>query len=75
MPPLTMSLRWITPKSLPSLATASGVPPDLATLSAIASISRATAGAVALALTSAMMASTAPLRIEEPSTSMPLIRV
>ncbi len=30
MPPLTMSFRWITPSSLPSRATASGVPPDLA---------------------------------------------
>ena len=75
MPPLTMSLRWMTPSSLPSLATASGVPPDLATLSAITSISRATSGAVVAALTSAMTASTAPLRIEAPSTSMPLMRV
>ena len=36
MPPLTMSLRWMTPSSLPSRATASGVPPDLAISSAIA---------------------------------------
>ena len=36
-----MSLRWMTPSSLPSLATASGVPPDLAIASAIAVISRA----------------------------------
>ena len=28
MPPLTMSLRWMTPSSLPSRATTSGVPPD-----------------------------------------------
>ena len=32
MPPLTMSLRWMTPSSRPSSATASGVPPDLAML-------------------------------------------
>ena len=35
IPPLTMSLRWITPKSRLSLATASGVPPSLAIRSAI----------------------------------------
>ena len=29
MPPLTMSFRWMTPSSRPSLATASGVPPGL----------------------------------------------
>ena len=27
MPPLTMSLRWMTPRSRSSFATASGVPP------------------------------------------------
>ena len=42
MPPLTMSLRWMTPSSRPSLATASGVPPDLAIASAIALTSRTT---------------------------------
>ena len=68
MPPLTMSLRWMTPSSLPSLATASGVPPAPAILAAIDSSSRTTLGAVALALQSAMTASTAPLRIEAPST-------
>ena len=45
MPPLTMSLRWMTPSSLPSLATASGVPPDLAIPSAMALTSRVELGA------------------------------
>jgi hypothetical protein len=40
MPPLTMSLRWTTPSRRPSRSTASGVPPDLATSSAIACRSR-----------------------------------
>ena len=90
MPPFTMSLRWMTPSSRPSHATAKGVPPDLAISSARAWISR-TASALTLgcktctapvavtaltdAVTAARIASTAPLRIEELSTSTPLMRV
>ncbi len=47
MPPLTMSLRWMTPSNLPSRATASGVPPPFAISSEIAWISRAVSGIVA----------------------------
>ena len=41
MPPLTMSLRWMTPSRRPSRATASGVPPARAMRSAMAWTSRA----------------------------------
>src|SRR5260370_76962 len=94
MPPLTMSLRWMTPSSRSSLATASGVPPSLAMRSAITVVWRtasetgaagnaACAPAAALRRsgpvlppsTNAMIESTAPLRMETPSRSMPLIRV
>ena len=44
MPPLTMSLSWMTPSSRPSRATASGVPPAFAISSAMAWISRTVAG-------------------------------
>ena len=40
MPPLTMSLSWMTPSSLPSLATASGVPPAFEISSAMVWTSR-----------------------------------
>jgi K+-transporting ATPase ATPase B chain len=36
MPPLMISFRWIIPSRRPSFATASGVPPDFATLSPLA---------------------------------------
>ena len=94
MPPLTMSFRWITPSSRPSLATASGVPPSLAMRSAITVVWRTASeiGAARNAVcapppalrrsgplpppsANAIIESTAPLRIETPSTSMPLIRV
>ena len=82
MPPLTMSLRWTTPSRRPSRSTASGVPPDLAISSAIAWRSRTAslAGRAPLPadidwLTWARTESTAPLRIDEPSISTPLMRV
>ena len=56
MPPLTMSLRWMTPSSRPSRATASGVPPALAISSAMAWISR-----TASALTPGCRTCTAPV--------------
>ena len=55
MPPLTMSLSWTTPSSLPSLATASGVPPDLAMPSAMVLTSRSSS-----ALTEVLRAAAAP---------------
>ena len=80
----------MTPSSRPSLATASGVPPARAIASAMALISRtASAGMVATAPRDPAgrghaacraqivrgSASTAPLRIEEPPVSTPLMRV
>ena len=74
MPPLTMSFRWMTPSMRPSLATASGVPPALR--DALDDRLRAAAAAAArLPRHGRGSASTAPLRIDEPSTSMPLMRV
>ena len=67
MPPFTMSFRWMTPKSLRSLATASGVPPVLAMRSDSAVNSDDTGDGPAQAST----ASTAPLRMDEPSRSTP----
>ena len=91
MPPFTMSFRCMTPSSFPSFATASGVPPDLAMRStmlrksrAVSAPSASTAAAAAsppaaenplAARTCPITASTAPLRMEEPSMSTPLMRV
>ncbi len=72
MPPLTMSLRWMTPRMRSSCATARGVPPDLAMRSTIDCIA---AGAARPLPACSMMASTAPLRMLWPSKSMPLMRV
>ena len=73
MPPLTMSLRWTRPSTRPFSATASGVPPPLAMVSA----PRCSSGGIRppWLLTQSTTASTAPLRISRPSTSTPLIRV
>ena len=61
----------MTPRSLPSLETASGVPPVLAMRSAIT----VRLAAEAEGPTQASTASTAPLRTDEPSMSTPLMRV
>ena len=72
-PSLTMSLSWTIPSGCPLSATASGVPPCCATPPA-SSVSWW--GTVPPAsLTSVQIASTAPLRIDRPSKSTPLIRV
>ena len=76
MPPLTMSFRWMTPSSRPSFATASGVPPARAdALDRIGSELRRGGDGAQPAGDDSRIASTAPLRIEWPSTSTPLIRV
>ena len=60
MPPLTMSLRWITPSASSSRATASGVPPWLETCASVASSSGGTAPPCCRI--HAVTASPAPLR-------------
>ena len=73
MPPLTMSLRWMTPSAQLSRATTSGVPPCSATLWTIWSSS---AGArPPCSSMKVLTASAAPLRISVPFMSIPLIRV
>ena len=73
MPPLTMSLRWMTPRTLLSRATTSGVPPELEMRS---TISCRSAGTVPpCSFTQFITASPAPLRICVPSISTPLMRV
>ena len=77
MPPLTTSLRWMTPSSWSFLTTASGVPPDFAMVSAIvlASMISGRVSARPRCFRNAITESTAPLRIWVPSMSTPLIRV
>src|SRR5262245_9296700 len=61
IPPFTMSLSWITPSTLASSDTTSGVPPDVDMVSTAA---RTLGGTLALSrLTWASMASAAPLRL------------
>ena len=73
IPPLTMSLRWITPSTKLSWATTSGVPPARAMRSTSASSRSGTRPPCWV--TNALIASAAPLRSRLPFMSTPLIRV
>ena len=74
MPPLTMSLRWMTPRARSSRATASGVPPCIETCSIERSSSAGTVAA-ALADPGDRRRRRRPCGCDWPSRSMPLMRV
>ena len=69
-PPLTISLRWMTPRTFDPSATRRGVPPWRATRLTASSTSRGKP-----APTKSRTASGAPFRMRRPSKSTPLIRV
>ncbi len=73
MPGLTTSFRWMTPSTRGPSATTSGVPPPLEMVSTIGA--RSTGIVPPWAMTHWRTESAAPLRIDRPSTSRPLMRV
>ena len=73
IPPLTMSLRWITPSTRDPSATTSGVAPPLAIRSTLART--LSSNAPPRDVTNASTASAAPFRICRPSRFTPLMRV